>query len=376
MNIRHYISIKEICVIIPLFFTLNLFSQSPMNGIDIIIESPKAVKASDGTVLGYYELKIANYGFKAVKLSKIHRIVEGAAMDTLSGDDVKGYAVGTYDSYSSNILPGGTIIVFINAPLAVGICGSDIEHEVEYRYLTDKGAESESVTIIAPIDCIGSSFISPPLKNGEWIAIYSPIWERGHRRVINATGGKARISGRYAIDFVKVDTEGKYYNGDSDTVENYYSYGEKVYSGSSGTVVDLRNDFVEYKRISQYKRPGSIDEAGNYLVIKLDNGTYLHYEHLKPQSIKVKVGEKVVEGQEVARVGFTGSNSNPHLHVHLSDGPKALTSEGVPFGLKNYESIGKYGLNGKNLGLKKWLETETGVKNDSRPVPNEVVRFD
>jgi len=35
---------------------------------------------------------------------------------------------------------------------------------------------------------------------------------------------------------------------------------------------------------------------------------------LAPQSSKVKVGQAVSEGQEIARVGMTGYTFRPHLH--------------------------------------------------------------
>ena len=45
-----------------------------------------------------------------------------------------------------------------------------------------------------------------------------------------------------------------------------------------------------------------------------ENEEYSRYDHLAPQSSKVKVGQAVSQGQEIAKVGMTGYTLHPHLH--------------------------------------------------------------
>jgi len=52
----------------------------------------------------------------------------------------------------------------------------------------------------------------------------------------------------------------------------------------------------------------------NFVTIVHANEEYSRYDHLAPQSSKVKVGQAVSEGQEIARVGMTGYTFRPHLH--------------------------------------------------------------
>ena len=47
------------------------------------------------------------------------------------------------------------------------------------------------------------------------------------------------------------------------------------------------------------------------------NEEYSRYNHLAPQSSKVKVGQAVSEGQEIAKVGMTGYTFHPHLHFQV-----------------------------------------------------------
>lgn len=56
------------------------------------------------------------------------------------------------------------------------------------------------------------------------------------------------------------------------------------------------------------------ENDGNYIEILHNNNEVSEYEHIKFQSAKVKVGDHVTVGQEIAEVGNTGWSECPHLH--------------------------------------------------------------
>jgi murein DD-endopeptidase MepM/ murein hydrolase activator NlpD len=62
------------------------------------------------------------------------------------------------------------------------------------------------------------------------------------------------------------------------------------------------------------------DRAGNYVVIKADDGTGQAYMHLADPAT-VKKGQRVVAGQPIGRVGDTGRASGCHLHFELWTAP-------------------------------------------------------
>ena len=55
----------------------------------------------------------------------------------------------------------------------------------------------------------------------------------------------------------------------------------------------------------------------NFIVIMHPNGEYSRYDHLRYNSSKMKVGQYVKAGQEIARVGMTGFTYLAHLHFQV-----------------------------------------------------------
>ena len=47
------------------------------------------------------------------------------------------------------------------------------------------------------------------------------------------------------------------------------------------------------------------------------NGEYSRYDHLSYNSSKVTVGQHVIAGEEIAKVGMTGYTYLPHLHFQV-----------------------------------------------------------
>lgn len=71
--------------------------------------------------------------------------------------------------------------------------------------------------------------------------------------------------------------------------------------------------------------------AGNHAVIEIAPHRYVLCAHMRLGSVRVKVGDKVVEGQTIGYVGNTGSSEEPHLHMHIDDRPSFLGGNGVPY---------------------------------------------
>jgi hypothetical protein len=103
--------------------------------------------------------------------------------------------------------------------------------------------------------------------------------------------------------------------------------GTTAVAAQAGTVVAIRQD----------SRVGGPDEkfipADNYVVIRHVDGTFAEYCHLKPESVKVALGDKVKARQPLALSGNTGHSTGPHLHfaVFVNTGGKTRKTFPVKF---------------------------------------------
>jgi hypothetical protein len=142
------------------------------------------------------------------------------------------------------------------------------------------------------------------------------------------------ISQRFAIDTVQIDALGETAApAGSGRKEDYYAWGKEIGSVGVGEVVAVVSDQPE-------QEIGTADPehpAGNYVVVRHGPQLFSMYAHMKQGSATVAVGDGVLKGQTLGRVGNSGNTSEPHLHFHFADRWDGLdpvlsffTSQGLP----------------------------------------------
>jgi hypothetical protein len=141
---------------------------------------------------------------------------------------------------------------------------------------------------------------------------------------------------RYAYDFFIVDDEGKTFSGDNKKVENYYCYGKDVLAPADGEVVG----FASHHPNSSVYNDGRAeckahDIRGNHIIIRHSKKEYSLIAHLKPDSVTVKKGQKVKQGQVIAQCGNSGNTTEPHIHFQMNNGKNFFTTAGLPIKFKN-----------------------------------------
>jgi murein DD-endopeptidase MepM/ murein hydrolase activator NlpD len=72
--------------------------------------------------------------------------------------------------------------------------------------------------------------------------------------------------------------------------------------------------------------PSSISYCG----VDHGNGEFSALLHMKTGSIRVKVGDKVRQGQIIGNLGFSGDAFLPHLHYMVMNGAVESKAEGLP----------------------------------------------
>jgi hypothetical protein len=128
-----------------------------------------------------------------------------------------------------------------------------------------------------------------------------------------------------AFDLLIKDAAGKSFRTDGKTNEDYYAFGENIYSPCKGVVVKVIDGVAQ-------NVPGKMNPAeltGNSVIINSDKNEYILMAHFQTNSVIVKVGDRVVAGQKIAVCGNSGNSSEPHLHMHIMDAPSLRTATGI-----------------------------------------------
>lgn len=137
---------------------------------------------------------------------------------------------------------------------------------------------------------------------------------------------------RWAYD-LHVVRGGRSFEGDGTSVTDYFAYGMPVLAPAAGivrAVSDGAGDTPVGGRVAWWR------SCGNHVVIDVAPGEFLFLCHLLRGSIAVDLGERVMPGQPVGRVGNSGRSSEPHVHVHLQTTPDVELGEGVPLLFHGY----------------------------------------
>ncbi|MBW8808480.1 MAG: M23 family metallopeptidase [Lysobacter sp.] len=335
-----------------------------------------------------YEVHLSNFGQSEWALSELRAIdaVTGASVAVWSGGELaaRTQVIGRAAAPTASVKPGERAVVYLEFE-ATQALPKRLRHQLSFAAL-DAAAGKSAVSASATQTVVGAELdvgaaaslqLAPPLRGGPWVAIYAPQWPRGHRRVFYTLNGRARLPGRHAIDWVRVDADGRIAKGDADIAANSLGYGAEVLAVADARVAAVRDGQPESVKISDNPRHDFDQAAGNYVVLALADGRYATYEHLRPGSIKVREGDAVRVGQTIGALGFTGDSTGPHLHFHLADGRTPLASEGVPYGFAGFRLLGHYPQLDR-LGSKPWqaLSGEVAAERvDELPGSNSVVQF-
>ena len=127
-----------------------------------------------------------------------------------------------------------------------------------------------------------------------------------------------------------------------ETLEHPVIGGRPVYAACGGVVeevfdgLDDTDDNTDLAEIeARYGEHARID--GNHVLLRHGGGELSLYAHLQKGSVAVTPGETVEAGQQIGRVGSSGSSWVPHLHFHvMRDG---IEGPGVPVVFENLRTI-------------------------------------
>lgn len=165
--------------------------------------------------------------------------------------------------------------------------------------------------------------------SGEWF-----VYEGG--RDIYQNTNAYREAERYSLIFT-VLKDGRSHSGDGARNEQFYCYGQPVTAPADGTVALVNDTYAD-------NLPGRSEEVmpgGNRVMIYHGHREYSLLMHLKQRSIKVKMGDKVKQGDVVAECGNSGNSPAPHLEYRLQNSSGRPLPQTMPAQFVDYVAEGK-----------------------------------
>ncbi len=114
--------------------------------------------------------------------------------------------------------------------------------------------------------------------------------------------------------------------------------GVEVYAVAPGKVVGARDGVFDERYHPENHARVLNRECGNAVRIDHDNGLITQYCHLRRDSVRVRPGQRVQQGDVLGLVGLSGQTAFPHLHFQVTRGEEVID----PFvGLSRKTSCGE-----------------------------------
>jgi len=367
-----------------------ILAQTADSSLPIEIAVPSApipVRGAGASHL-FYELHLTNFRNAPLELTRVEVLPgndDSRVLASYSGEEITSRLLrpGTPSNLpDKQIIAGGMRAILMlqltiegNRPVPV-----QLRHRLTFSVTIPGGAAVERTMDVARVT-VGSQqplVIGPPLRGGDWLAANGPSNTSVHRRALLVVNGTPRIAQRLAIDWIKLGPGGRLAHDDRGRNENWFAYGEEVLAVADGTVVATKDGIPENVALSDKRAvPITLDTiAGNLVVVDIGNGRYATFAHLIPKSLRVSVGARVRRGQVLGLLGNSGNSDAPHLHFHVTDGPSAMGSEGVPYIFESVQYRGSVASLDKLFADEPWIpQGGTVVRTREIPLENAVVRF-
>jgi len=329
-------------------------------GVPMDIETPAAPMAftgHDGKIYLAYELHVTNLSPIELHLSRIEVLNGNTSLAAYEGTDLNGIL----QRFGGDVPDRRALGSGLRAVAYVWVkldAGTAVPATLRNKITVDQ-FPVESAVVVSTVKPV---VLGPPLRGSDWVAANAPSNTSVHRRALMPVEGRLHDAQRFAIDWVKVDANGRTFSGDEKDNKTHYAYGNEALAVADATVSEIKDGIPE-------NIPGPTSRAvpitletigGNHVVLDLGGGRFAFYAHFQPGSLKVKVGDKVRRGQVLGLVGNSGNSTEPHLHFHVTDGNSPLGSEGLPYMLDSFEVLST---------------AASGPKTDALPLEGARVRF-
>ena len=332
--------------------------------VTINVLQPPSLMFAENKQFLVYEVFLTNFKNRSIELINVDvgdKNKDSKITNTFNEATLNGMMAPIGVNFSSDdatiILPGMQKILYMWVAFDEDAdVPNTLQQTFTFQPLNEDSKPIALAPIPMPINTEEMVVVAAPLRGDYWVSANGPDNASEHRRAYQIGDGKAYFPQRYAIDFVKIGTDGLTYKDSKSKNPNYYSYDANIYSVASGNVISVRNDIPENTPNTGITAV-AIDKDttfGNYIFVDIGNNLYALYAHLIPGSIQVKAGDRVEKGQVLGKLGNSGNSAEPHLHFQITDASDIIYSNGIPYGFEEFslrqaQAIDSFGYTGETI---------------------------
>jgi hypothetical protein len=314
-----------------------------------VLDAPWAVKGSDGRRHTVYELRLVNttsLPWRVTRVSTHSATGRGGLLARWSGRRVGTVLRSLRTGNDTRVVgPGeGALLHLTFSTRSRARMPARLVHVLRLANPDPgNGAPAHLVEVGARTRVIrrAPAVLGPPLAGGRWLAADGCCLARRHIRAFQPVGGGMFTAQRFAIDWERLDGNGRLWVGDDSVLTNWEGYGARVLAVADGTVVRAIDGLPNQVPGALPRGLNPLEADGNAVFLRLRDGRIVFYAHMIPGSLRVKAGDRVVRGEVLGRLGNSGNSSAPHLHLHVIDRNAIFAANGLPYVFSRFRVTGR-----------------------------------
>ncbi len=301
--------------------------------VDLYRVPKRVYRACDGVSPEWsFMLVAANRGAEVVTLDKVTATLNASrkrVRRVRSGTRIEGIIQG-----EPEVASGGSLVLDIRDRTSARVSPRSVTVRLRFNSAHGKELYMSRRVLLEPRP---TTYFRFPLA-GRWTAI-------------NARSERHCIGGQFGFDLVaEQDLSLHQHPPEREmAIEDFSSFGQPILAPADGIIAACVDDQPDFAPIpGKVTFPEGLTEEnrerylGNYAVIHAEQNVYALLFHLMCGSLRVRQGDHVREGQQMAQVGNSGNTGGPHLHIEVLDGMPDLSQlgttiigqSGIPFGFR------------------------------------------